>query len=249
MKAVLVTLALLVVLVPAGFVLADLAFRKTEVRTHTFKGPLREIVVLSDSGDIELLRGDGRAARVRETRRYLFATPTFARERHRGVLTVEAKCDAPVLTCQNDLRLNVPRGVAVNVKTRSGDVDARGIEARRARVESNSGDLRIALTGLQRLVRVHTDSGDVDVRTGGARAVEARTDSGDVVVAAGGAPRDIVAVTDSGDVRVVAPAGAWRVRAESDSGDVTTKRISRNDRAGRSIDARSDSGDVTLQGG
>jgi len=249
MKTVAIVLALLVILVPAGFVLADIAFQKTEVRTHTFKGPIRQIVVFSDSGDIDLVRTRRTAVSLRETRRYLFTTPTLERDLRDGVLTLEAKCDAPFVSCQNDLRLTVPRGVAIDLETHSGDVDARGIDVRRARLESDSGDIGVELVGPQRLVRAHTDSGDVDVRTRDARTVEAQTDSGDVVVAASGTPRRVVAATDSGDVRIVVPSGDWRVQAETDSGDVRTKGISRNDRAERSVEARTDSGDVTLSGG
>lgn len=249
MKTVVIVLSLLVIVVPAGFVLADIAFRKTERRTHTYQGPVREIRVFSDSGDVDLVAARGTGVRVRETRRYLFTRPTLERDLHDGVLTLDAKCDAPFVSCQDDLRLAVPRGVAVDLETMSGDVDARGIDVRRARLESNSGDIGLELRGLQRLVRAHTDSGDVDVRTRDARAVEAETDSGDVVIAASGTPRRVVASTGSGDVRIVVASGDWRVQAESDSGDVKTKRISRNDRADRSIEAHSDSGDVTLSGG
>jgi DUF4097 and DUF4098 domain-containing protein YvlB len=98
-------------------------------------------------------------------------------------------------------------------------------------------------------VRARSDSGDVDVRSRDARVVDAQTNSGDVVVAANGTPRRIVAITDSGDVRVVVPAGEYRVDAQSDSGDVKLRRISRNDRAVRSIEAHTDSGDVRLDGG
>lgn len=249
MKAVVIVLALVVVVVPAGLVLADIAFQKTEVRTHTFKGPIRGVVVFSDSGDIDLVRTRGRAVRVRETRHYLLKTPTFERGRHAGVLTLEARCDAPLVSCQNDLRVTVPRGVTVDVETLSGDVDARGADVRRARLESDSGDIGVELVGPQRLVRAHSDSGDVHVRTRDARTIEAESDSGDVVVAASGRPRRVVADTDSGDVRIVVPSGDWRVQAVTDSGAVRTKRISRNDRAGRSIEVHTDSGDVNLTGG
>ena len=249
MKTVVIVLALVVIVVPAGFVLADIAFQKTDVRTHTFEGTIRAIVVFSDSGDVALAPTRRRAVRVRETRHYLFTTPTFERDLHDGVLTLEATCDVPLVSCQNDLRLTVPRRVTVDVETLSGDVDARGVDVRRARLESNSGDIGVELLGPQRLVRAHSDAGDVHVRTRDARTVEAATDSGDVVVAASGRPRRVVAETDSGDVRIVVPSGDWRVRAETDSGDVRTKRISRNDQAGRSIEVHTDSGDVNLTGG
>ena len=248
MKALL-SLVLLVILGATAIVLADVGFRKTTTVRHSFKEPIRTIVVSADSGDIELVPAPGRAVRVRETRRHTFKTPTFRSDVEDGVLTIDASCDAAFITCRTDLRLTVPTGVAVGAESESGDVDARGIQARRARLESDSGDIRAELLGPQRLVRAHSDSGDVDVRTREARVIDAQTKSGDVVVAANGTPRRIVAITDSGDVRVVVPAGQYRVDAEANSGDVKLKGISRNDRAARSIEAHSDSGDVRLDGG
>jgi hypothetical protein len=250
MKLALLLVAGLVIVVSAAIVLADVAFQNTTVVRHTFEGPIRSIVVRVDSGDIELVPAPGLGVRARESRHYTFKTPSFTAGVRDGVLRIAAAgCEAAFVTCRTDLRLTVPDGIAVVAQSDSGDVVARGIDVARARLDSDSGAVRAGLRGHQQLVQAHSDSGDVDVRAGDARAIDAQTDSGDVVVAAAGAPRRIVAITDSGDVRVVAPAGEYRVDAQSDSGDVKLKRISRNDRAGRSIEAHTDSGDVTLEGG
>jgi len=269
MKKVLILVALLVVLLPAGLVLADIAFENTIVKTHSFPGPIDEVVVRSDGGDVELVPARGRGVAVRETRRYLFKQPTLERDVEDGVLTLEARCEASLVTCVTDLRVSVPAGATLTLDADSGDVDARGIDVGEARLQSDSGDMRIELRGRQRLVRAQTDSGDIDVAAADARTVDARTDSGDVVVttrrtrdveahtdsgdvvvAASALPRRILGATDSGDVRVVVPRGEYAVVARTDSGDVDIGgAISRNDRAARSIEARTDSGDVTLTGG
>jgi DUF4097 and DUF4098 domain-containing protein YvlB len=266
-KKALLLVVLLVVLLPAGLVLADIAFENRLVKTHTFAGPIDEIVIRSGGGDVELVPARGLAVRVRETQRYLLKQPTLHRDVSGGVLTLQARCEASFVTCVTDLRVSVPAGAKLTVQSDSGDVEARGIDVHAAEVGSDSGDVRIGLRGRQRLVRAHagsgdidivardagaiqarTDSGDVVVTTRDTRDVDAQTDSGDVVVAVSGLPRRIVGATDSGDVRVVVPAGAYRVGTETDSGDVEVDGISRNDRAGRSIEARTDSGDVTLSG-
>jgi hypothetical protein len=269
MKKALLLVVLLVILVPTGLVVADIAFQSTKVLTHGFPGPVDAIVVRSDSGDVALVAARGRGVRVRETRRYVLQEPTLERELARGVLTLEVRCKARFVTCLSDLRVSVPPGATVTVDSRSGDVAARRIDVDAARLQSDAGDMRLELLGRQRLVRADTDSGDVDVVARDARAVDVRTDSGDVVVTAAAAravaahtdsgdvvvavrsrPRRIVAATDSGDVRVVVPRGAYAVSAHSDSGAVKVGReISRNDRAPRRIQARTDSGDVTLDGG
>lgn len=267
MKKALILVALLVVILPAGLVLADAAFENTKVTTHVFPGPIDEIVVRSGGGDIELVPGRDRGVEVRETQHYLLAQPTLERDVEGGVLTLEARCGVSLVTCFSDLRVSVPPGTKLTIDSDSGDVEARRIDVAVARVQSDSGDLRLELTGRQRLVRAQADSGDIDVVTAdvrivdartdagdvvvttrAARHVEAQTDSGDVVVAVRGLPRRVAAATDSGDVRVVVPRGEYAVTTETDSGDVEVSAITRNDRAARAIAARTDSGDVTLEG-
>ena len=267
MQKALILVVLLVILLPAGLVLADVAFENTKVATHAFPGPIDEIVVRSDGGDVELVPARGRGVQVRETRHYVLKEPTLERDVEDGVLTLEVRCRASFVTCFSELRTSVPAGTKITLDTDSGDVEARGIDVHEARVQSDSGDMRLELIGRQRLVRAQADSGDIDVVTRDARAVDARTDSGDVVVttrathaveaqtdsgdvvvAASGLPRRIVAGTDSGDVRVVVPRGAYAIATQTDSGDVNVDGISRNQRAAASIDARTDSGDVTLNG-
>jgi DUF4097 and DUF4098 domain-containing protein YvlB len=267
MKKALILIALLVVLLPAGLVLADIAFENTSVTTHAFPGPIDEIVVRSDGGDVELVPARGLAVRVRETQHYLLRQPTLERDVKNGMLTLEARCEASFVTCVTDLRVSVPAGATITLDADSGDVDARGIDVREARLRSDSGDMRLELRGRQRLVRAHADSGDTDLATRDGRVIDARTDSGDVVVttrdtrdvdartgsgdivvAVSTPPRRIVGATDSGDVRVVVPRGDYAVSTKTDSGNVDVDGIARNDRAARSIDARTDSGDVTLHG-
>ncbi|MDP1849923.1 MAG: DUF4097 family beta strand repeat-containing protein [Solirubrobacteraceae bacterium] len=267
MKKALIFVALLVVLLPAGLVLADVAFENTKVTTHAFPGPIDEIVVRSDGGDVELVAGRGRGVEVRETQHYLLEAPTLERDVEGGVLTLEARCGVSFVTCFSDLRVSVPPGTRLTIDSDSGDVEARGVDVTQARVQSDSGDMRLELTGRQGLVRAHADSGDIDIVAGdvrtvdartdsgdvvvttrAARDVEAQTDSGDVVVAVRGRPRRVAAGTDSGDVRVVVPRGDYAVSTETDSGDVKVDGISRSERAPRTIEARTDSGDVTLDG-
>ena len=267
MKKALILVLLLAILLPAGLVLADIAFENTKVATHTFPGPIDEIVVRSDGGDVELVAARGRGVEVRETRHYVLKEPTLERDVDNGVLTLDVRCRASFVTCFSELRVSVPAGAKITLETDSGDVEARGIDVHEARVQSGSGDVRLALVGRQRLVRAHADTGDVDVVTRDVRKVEARadsgdvvvttaaardietqTDSGDVVVATRSLPRRIVAGTDSGDVRVVVPRGEYAITTRTDSGDVNVDGISRNERAAASIDAHTDSGDVTLHG-
>ena len=205
MKKALLLVVLLVILLPAGLVLADIAFENTKVTTHTFPGPIDEIVVRSGGGDVELVPARGRGVEVRETRHYVLKEPTLERDVDNGVLTLEVHCRASFVTCFSDLRMSVPAGTKLTLDTGSGDLEARGIDVHEARVQSDSGDMRLELAGRQRLVRAHADSGDVRIVVpSGEYAIATQTDSGDVNVDGISrnerAARSIEARTDSGDV-------------------------------------------------
>jgi len=247
MKKLLIVVAVLVVLVPGGLVLAGLALGHKEVRTHTVAEPIRAIVVRSDSGDVDLVPA-GTRVQVRETRHCVLKQPKLEQDVTNGVLTLDADCGGLYFNCSIDLRVTVPAGIEVTVESDSGDIHAGGIGVRDIHAQSDSGDVHLVLTGRQSLAWAHSDSGDIHVETAGARAVDARTDSGDVRVEARGETRRVVAQTDSGDVEVDVPAGEYAVDADTDSGDVEVDGISRNDRAPRSIVAQTDSGDIALYG-
>lgn len=239
MKKALILGALLLILLPAGLVLADVAFESTKVTTHAFPGPIDEIVVSSDEGDVELVPARGRAVEVRETRHYVFKEPTFERSVEGGVLTIEVRCKTSFATCFSDLRVSVPAGAKITVNSDSGDIEARGVDVAETELRSDSGDMELELLGRQPTLRAHADSGDLEIVARGARAVDAETDSGDVDLVTRDA-LEVEAQTDSGDVDLVTR--ALDVDARTDSGDVTVM-------AGvlpRRIAAGTDAGDVRV---
>ena len=247
MKTLLLLVVTLFVLAAGALLVVNLALDKRSVETHTVGGAIREIVVRSDSGDVDLVPADGRVV-VRETQHYVFDKPELDMDMAGGVLTLDIQCKGWAPHCSTDLRITVPAGVKVSVDADSGDVEGRRIAVRDTHVESDSGDVSLELTGRQTLVFAHTDSGSVDVTTSDVRAIDAETDSGDVEIDAGGMPRRIVAQTDAGDVEVTVPRGSYAVDAKTDSGGVDRDAgISQNDRAPRSIVAETDSGDVSLR--
>jgi DUF4097 and DUF4098 domain-containing protein YvlB len=152
--------------------------------------------------------------------------PTLHRSVEAGVLTLDSHCSSVVLRCYADLRVRVPAGVKVSVDADSGDIRAGWADVREMRVHGDSGDIDLRLAGRQSRVYAHTDSGDVTT-TVRARSVDART--------------------DSGDVSVYVPRGDYAVDADTDSGDVDVAGISRNDHAKQSIKVKSDSGDVNVR--
>jgi DUF4097 and DUF4098 domain-containing protein YvlB len=222
----LATGVLLVTAVGGGLGVVNYALDDSKVNAYAVTGDVQEIVVRSDSGNVDLVPGGARV-QVRETQHFVSRKPTLDRTLTDGVLTLDGHCDAVVLRCYSDLRVTVPAGVKVSVDADAGDVRAEAIDVPSAHVRSDSGDIDLRLAGRQSRVWAHTDSGDVETTVAAARAVDAWT--------------------DSGDVAVNVPRGDYAVDVGTDSGDVDVAGITRNDHAARSIKARTDSGDVTLR--
>ena len=249
MKNLLLMVVLVLVLIAGAWAAANFGFAQTKVQTETVRGTVRQIVIKSERGGVDLVPAR-RRIEVRETRHWVVSEPELKRTRKNGVLTLESTCsaEAAVVKCYLDLRVAVPAGVHVMVETGSGDIDVRGVNIRRVHGLSDSGDIEMDLAGLQERVVAGSVSGDIDIVARSAQTVDAQTDAGDVTVDVGSAPRPsrVVAGSNSGDVEVAVPRGSYRIRARSDSGDADVSGLRRNRRALRSVHARSDSGDVAV---
>jgi DUF4097 and DUF4098 domain-containing protein YvlB len=221
-------------------------FEHTTVKTHAVAEHVRAIVVKAQSGDIDLIQTSGRSS-VRETQHYDAARPTFTQQVDGGVLTIESRCDEA--QCDVDLQVAVPSGAKVDVDVASGNVHARKVNVREARLRSRSGNISVDLIGHQQRVWAQTDSGNVNATAADARAVDARTQSGNVSVDARRNPQRVAARAQSGNVAVTVPKGEYAIDASTASGTLNTDGIARNDRAPRSIDARTTSGNVSLRTG
>lgn len=110
-----------------------------------------------------------------------------------------------------DVEIELPTGSAVDVKTGSGDVTARGLLAR-VEAASGSGDLTFEDVDAAEL---KSGSGDITARAvlGG---VKAKTGSGDITLESAGDDVDLIA--GSGDIQLRRADG--EVRAKSGSGDI-----------------------------
>lgn len=248
MKNLAWVLVLLALIVAGVWALANFVFAQTKVHSDTVFGTVREVVVKTDRGDVDIVPAS-RLIEVRETRHWVISQPELEQTRRNGVLTLESTCSPErlVVRCYADLRIAVPSGVRVTVDAGSGDVDLRNSDARSVHAESDSGDIEMDLRGRQTLVFASSDSGDIDLIARSVRAVDAQTDSGDVTADVGGLPRRVVARSNSGDVTVAVPRGSYRIRAIAQSGDARVSGLGRNDRSLQSVHARTDDGDVTVR--
>jgi hypothetical protein len=164
-----------------------------QLRLRNVSGAIRIVAVDGDEAVVRVTSSNGRA-------------PQLNVERSAGELLVEPERGAGGIGFgirignggELDFEARVPRGAGIDVKTVSGDVDARGLLGEQ-RYKSVSGDIR--LTAGAGRVSAMSVSGDVRLHDGDEVEFEGATTSGDVTVE--GRLVWLIGVrTVSGDVRV-----------------------------------------------
>ena len=227
---------LVLLLSGALLVVCGVAVGASEALTHerttstTIARHIERVVVLADTGHVNLQGAEGARVMVRERLQWMWRKPHVSTRVDGSTLTVSAECPgtSTLNRCKADLDLAIPFDADVVVRGDSGDISA----------ERLAGHLQLT-----------TDSGDVAARDLNPISVKATTDAGNVDLDFATQPVSIQANSDSGDVDVTVPAGGeYRVEATTDAGDVDVQVILRNDHAVRSITATAGDGDVTVRG-
>ena len=145
-----------------GFYATAQVFDTTKTDHDTASRSVRHLVIKADSGDIELVPG-GRSVEIETTRQYFLDSPDVSRSVEDGTLTLESECGNLVgFSCDTDYRVEVPKGVTVDVRTYAGDIKADGIAARSIEARSYVGDVDIDATR-QSDVTARTNVGDINV--------------------------------------------------------------------------------------
>jgi hypothetical protein len=171
-----------------------------------------------DSGAITLHRGDGDRVEVRRTVRSRGVQPHLEEESAPEGVRLAAECPwAFGASCTVDYDVRVPDGVALELRTSSGDVSVGGLATRAVDVRVSSGAVHLADLGGP--VVVEASSGDVVGQRLDAPSFVATSSSGEVDLDFATAPGEVEIVASSGDVAVALPAGPYRVEAEAGSGD------------------------------
>ena len=97
-------------------------------------------------------------------------------------------------------------------------------------------------------VKVRTDVGNVTGTALASSDVRVKTDVGDVDVDLTTAPDRLEALTDVGDVELRLPDAAYAIDTDTDVGEIDVRGVVQDDRAPRSVTAKTDVGDITIQG-
>ncbi|MFE0423133.1 DUF4097 domain-containing protein [Streptomyces sp. NPDC058953] len=229
----------------AGCGSADAGDAEPESRAFALTGKVLTVDV--DDSDVTLVPAD--VTEVKVTRQVdgweLFGDgPSPVWRMESGRLTLRTGCGA-VGNCEARHTVEVPRGIAVTVKSDNGKVTASDFTEKLdlstdngdVVVRNTTGELRLAsdngnvrAEGISaRKVRAETDNGDLKVRMKkAADQLEASSDNGSVVVElpAGQAPYDVTARSDNGSSKVDVPEDGTSprvVRAINENGNVTVR--------------------------
>jgi hypothetical protein len=207
---------------------ANTLFDRTKTEHFTIAQTVGTVIVTADGGDISVVAADTPRVTVRETMHWLIHEPSPETSVSDGVLRLEDTCGHRcfAVRCETDYRIEVPRGVAVELHADAGDVQVSGVNG--------------ALV-------LETDAGDIQGTALGAAEVRASADAGDVELAFATAPMSVDARTSAGDVDIELPAAEYAVDADADAGDASVRGIVRYDRSAHKVSAHADAGDVTIR--
>lgn len=216
-------------------------------------------------GDVDLVRASGRRTIVAIDSRHGFLSSHQREDTLRaGELRLRGSCDFVTLgTCEENYRVEVPRGVTVSVRTSAGETTARGlrggdlelrssagpvtgtdIRARLVTLRSNAGPVKASGIRAEHLV-LRSSAGGVDVERSVARIVTAESAAGQTSVELLRAPLRIDASSSAGGVEVFVPNGVYDVDARTSAGEESVQ-VRQRPGARRKIRAHSSAGDVNV---
>ncbi|MET8084783.1 DUF4097 family beta strand repeat-containing protein [Micromonospora sp. NPDC005237] len=232
----------------------NLSFRRLDY-DNTEAVKISTIRVQGGSGDV-IVRGGGAAgeARIKRVVRYQGGEPKARYEIKDSELVLDTDCGD---RCSVSYEVTVPGGVTVQGESGSGDVELTRVGAVKLRL--GSGDVRISdvagaidvetgsgnieLSEARSAVRLRAGSGDITARRVGG-TTDAEAGSGNVVVELETAASARLHAS-SGDVSLVVPAGSYRVRSNTGSGDARIT-VTDDPAASLVLDGSAGSGDVSI---
>jgi hypothetical protein len=216
-------------------------------------------------GNVDLVPARGRRVGVAIDSRHGFLSGhERADELRGGELRLRGSCDFLTLgTCEEDYRVEVPRGVAVSVRTSAGEAIARGLRGGDLELRSSAGPVRaidvraptidlrssagpVSAVGVRAAdLRVRSSAGGVNVAHSVGRKITASTSAGPVDVELLRPPLRVDAESSAGGVNVFVPDVGYAVDAQTSAGEESV-RVRQRPGGRREINAESRAGNVSV---
>jgi hypothetical protein len=231
-----------------------------ETRSYDVRDAVTAVRLTSGNGRVEIVGSDSRGVHVQERLRWSNSRnkPNPRHSVAGGTLTLDASCGRTVLgpgACGITYRLRVPRGLAVQVTTDEGAIEATGLSGRLTLRSDNGSitarDLRTSALSAHTAdgpIRIggRADTADLSTDTGrisatGLRAVRltARTANGPIALTGRADTADLS--TDTGEIDAT-ELSSRRLNARTNDGGVRIALAAPPD----SVRARTDTGQIRL---
>ncbi|WP_431934090.1 DUF4097 family beta strand repeat-containing protein [Nonomuraea jabiensis] len=199
-----------------------------ETASYEVTDKVARLQVKSGAGETVVTETDAGAVRVTETLRWRGDDKPKPEHSVEGnALLVSYDCPSNLGSCSVDYKIEIPKGLAVDLNSGSGDVTLRGL----------TGELN-----------VNVGSGDLDAADLAGKKVVAEAGSGKVELKYTAAPDSAELQTGSGDIVLRVPDGAYDVKTQVGSGDANVS-VKKDSSSPHKISLKAGSGDVTVSAG
>jgi hypothetical protein len=171
---------------------------KQQTKAYDVAAGATALDVRSGSGEVVVVGSTRTGIRVTETMHWKGDQPKTEHPVEGGTLRLSYTCQADEWNCGVDYRVEVPAGMAIKIKSGSGDIVLRAL----------GGDINAA-----------TGSGEIDANELAAKQAVIETGNGDVELRFAAVPDNVQVGTGSGTGIVRVPAASYHVTVNTGSGD------------------------------
>ncbi|MFF7314722.1 DUF4097 family beta strand repeat-containing protein [Streptomyces sp. NPDC008137] len=220
----------------------------TEPEQRSFELQGRTLTVDSDDSALEIVAADRNPAGRIEVTRWFQGSVVVGKEpevtwsMRDDRLVLRLKCSGVVADCAAKHRIEVPRGVSVQVREGDGGVRARGF---RDPLSIRTGDGSVRVTDTTAPLELRTGDGSIraDVSS---RDVRTHTGDGSASLELGVVPDRVESRSGDGSVTIALPEAAYRVTTETGDGGVDVS-VPRDESSAHVVSARTGDGKVTVR--
>ncbi|WP_433426472.1 DUF4097 family beta strand repeat-containing protein (plasmid) [Microtetraspora malaysiensis] len=201
--------------------------KNEETSTYQVKEKVQQLHLRSGSGNVAVTESDATYVSVTERLYWSNDKPQAGHKMKGDALSVYYDCRKSWGTCGVDYKVEIPKGVQVNLDAGSGDLTLRSL--------TGPLDLKVG-------------SGDIEGDGLGGKKLLAEAGSGNVTLKYAAAPDGVELSVGSGDVVLTVPDETYDVNTRTTSGNANIS-VKKDSSSPRKMSLTTGSGDVTVSAG
>ena len=208
---------LAVLLVGWGAVqVVTLLARATDHRTATFD-QVSAVDLALGFESVTVVGGDSSTVSLDRSWSWSLQEPTVSEEVIGGRLLVRSVCHWNIgWGCTGHVRLTVPRGTPLTLRSGDGSMSVRGIDAA---VDISTGDGKISARDIGGPLTTRSGDGSVDIRGLRAPTASVQTGDGSISIEFAVAPNSVAVRSGDGTLTVLVPRGTETYQLQLSTGD------------------------------